>query len=227
MSKAKASATDASAEKRKLGRTVVSRRSGDEVRALIAASARSVFAERGFAGATTREIAARAGASEVLIFRYFGNKAQLFDEIIFAPFDKLIGDFLDSHRGENAMLDRLGGNEQFIQSILPFLKDNADLLQALAKSAGPARNGDPMHGLDNYFARAAERLQLQYDREGVQADISPELCVRFGFGMVAAAILFDDWFFPDRKPDERDVTHALSHMLYKAFSPAPSKGQAE
>ena len=98
-------------------RPVRARRSGNEVRALIAASARAVFAERGFAGATTREIADRAGASEVLIFRYFGSKATLFEEIIVAPFDKLIGDFLDSHRDVNSMPDRLGGNEEFIQSV--------------------------------------------------------------------------------------------------------------
>ena len=208
-------------------RPVRARRSGNEVRALIAASARAVFAERGFAGATTREIADRAGASEVLIFRYFGSKAALFEEIIVGPFDKLIGDFLDSHRDVNSMPDRLGGNEEFIQSVYPFLKKNSDLLLALAKSAGPDRNGGPMHGLDNYFARAAERVRLQYQREGLEADISPDLSVRFGFGMLASAILFQDWFFPDGEPDEREVTHALSQLLYKAFSPAPPEGQTK
>jgi AcrR family transcriptional regulator len=223
MSNAKASIAGAAPVTGK--RPVRLRRSGNEVRALIAASARAVFSERGFAGATTREIADRAGASEVLIFRYFGSKAALFEAIIVAPFDKLIGDFLDSHRDVNSMPDRLGGNEEFIQSVYPFLKKNSDLLLALAKSAGPDRNGGPMHGLDNYFARAAERVQLQYQREGLEADISPDLSVRFGFGMLAAAILFQDWFFPDGEPDEREVTHALSQLLYKAFSPAPPEGQ--
>ena len=69
------------------------RRSRDEVQALIVAAARALFAERGYAGATTREIAERAGTSEVLIFRYFGNKAGLFEEAVFAPFDRLIGEF--------------------------------------------------------------------------------------------------------------------------------------
>ena len=84
-----------------------------------------------------------------------------------------------------------------------------------------------MHGLDNYFARAAERVRLQYQREGLEADISPDLSVRFGFGMLASAILFQDWFFPDGEPDEREVTHALSQLLYKAFSPAPPEGQTK
>lgn len=196
------------------------RRSGEEVRALIAAAARGVFAEKGYAGATTREIAVRAGASEVLIFRYFGTKAAMFDEVIVAPFDRLIGDFLDAHRDGEAMSGRRGGNEQFVRAIYPFLKANADLLQALAKSSGDAAaNGAPMHGLDNYFVRAAERIRLLYMREGVEADVAPELSVRYAFGFLAAAILFKDWFFPDGQPDEDVVTHALTRMLYKALSP--------
>jgi AcrR family transcriptional regulator len=210
----------------KSSRRVRIRRSGEEVRALIAGAARAVFAERGFAGATTREIADRAGASEVLIFRYFGNKAAMFDEVIVAPFDRLIGDFLDAHRDLEMMPDRSGGNEQFVRSIYPFLKTNADLLQALAKSSGDAAaRGTPIHGLDNYFVRAAERMRLQYAREGVEAEVAPELSVRYAFGLLAAAILLNDWFFPDGQPDEDAVTHALTRMLYKALSPlSPATG---
>lgn len=36
-----------------------------------------VFAERGYAAATTREIAARAGVNEVTLFRRYGSKAAL------------------------------------------------------------------------------------------------------------------------------------------------------
>jgi AcrR family transcriptional regulator len=50
-----------------------SRRSGDVIRARILAAARAIFAERGYAGASTKEIAQRA---DVLLFRHFGNKAE-------------------------------------------------------------------------------------------------------------------------------------------------------
>lgn len=40
-------------------------------------AATAVFAERGFAGATTREIAERSGCAEGLIHRYFGGKQGL------------------------------------------------------------------------------------------------------------------------------------------------------
>lgn len=195
------------------------RRSGEAVRALIADAARSAFAEHGFAGATTRDIAHRAKASEVLIFRYFGSKSALFEEVVFAPFNGLLRDFIDAHRDDEP--DRLGGNEQFVRSFYPFLKANADLLQAMAKSPAAQGENGPIHGLDDYFNRAADRMRRQYAREGVESEIAPELCVRFAFGMLAAAILFSNWFFPGGDADGEEVTHALARMLYKALSPLP------
>ncbi|MDT5287427.1 MAG: hypothetical protein QOF88_2316, partial [Mycobacterium sp.] len=54
-------------------------------RELILAAAHDVFSEHGYARATTREIAERAGVAEPLLFRYFGSKAALFNEVVFGP----------------------------------------------------------------------------------------------------------------------------------------------
>ncbi len=40
------------------------------------------FSKRGYTGATTREIARLAGVSEVTLFRLFGNKKELFREVL-------------------------------------------------------------------------------------------------------------------------------------------------
>jgi AcrR family transcriptional regulator len=48
---------------------------------IIDAAAR-VYAECGFRGATTRRIAEEAGVNEVTIFRHFGSKAALIDEVL-------------------------------------------------------------------------------------------------------------------------------------------------
>ena len=50
----------------------------EERRYLILQAALDVFAEKGFEGAKTREIAKRAGVSETLIFRYFPTKEELY-----------------------------------------------------------------------------------------------------------------------------------------------------
>jgi AcrR family transcriptional regulator len=54
-------------------------------RELILAAAHDVFSEHGYARATTREIAERAGVAEPLLFRSFGSKAALFNDVVFGP----------------------------------------------------------------------------------------------------------------------------------------------
>jgi AcrR family transcriptional regulator len=44
--------------------------------------ANNIFSEKGYAGTTTREIAAVACVNELTIFRHFGNKEKLFQEVI-------------------------------------------------------------------------------------------------------------------------------------------------
>ncbi len=41
-----------------------------------------LFSKKGYLGATTREIAKKAGIAEVTLFRYFPSKAKLFEEMI-------------------------------------------------------------------------------------------------------------------------------------------------
>lgn len=50
-------------------------------RALLDAAA-EVFSEFGYEGAFTKEIARRAGCSEALIFRYFGDKQGIFERVV-------------------------------------------------------------------------------------------------------------------------------------------------
>jgi AcrR family transcriptional regulator len=54
----------------------------DETRQRILRAAAQVFAEQGYARATTRALAAAAGVNEVTLFRHFGSKQGLFSAII-------------------------------------------------------------------------------------------------------------------------------------------------
>jgi len=55
---------------------------GSDSRERILEAAARVYAQYGFRGATTRLIAQEAGVNEVTLFRLFGSKAQLFDELL-------------------------------------------------------------------------------------------------------------------------------------------------
>src|SRR5215510_6069311 len=54
----------------------------EERRKAIVAAAVPLFARKGFAGTTTKELAEAAGISEALLFRHFPSKKHLYDEIL-------------------------------------------------------------------------------------------------------------------------------------------------
>jgi AcrR family transcriptional regulator len=54
----------------------------DERRSAIVRAAVPLFARKGFASTTTREIAEAAGISEALLFKHFPSKQHLYDEIL-------------------------------------------------------------------------------------------------------------------------------------------------
>jgi AcrR family transcriptional regulator len=60
----------------------VVRLDGDERRKRIVRAAVPLFARKGFAGTTTRELAEAAGISEALLFRHFPSKQSLYREIL-------------------------------------------------------------------------------------------------------------------------------------------------
>jgi AcrR family transcriptional regulator len=61
---------------------VMGRLDSDERRKAIVEAAVPLFARNGFAGTTTRELAAAAGVSEALLFRHFPSKQSLYREIL-------------------------------------------------------------------------------------------------------------------------------------------------
>jgi AcrR family transcriptional regulator len=61
------------------------RRNLEASRAAILEAAREVFSERGYARATIREIARRAGVTHGLVMRHFGTKEQLLIEALPGP----------------------------------------------------------------------------------------------------------------------------------------------
>ena len=80
------------------------RRDAARTRSALLSAAKELFGDRGFDGATVRDIAERAGVDPTLIARYFGNKAALYLESL--QTHEAPADLLDRDRLV-ALLDRL------------------------------------------------------------------------------------------------------------------------
>lgn len=68
--------------------------STDDTIAAVLTSARRLFAAKGYAGTSNREIAAAAGLAHTAIYNHFGSKAQLFTAV-FVDVQQLLVDELD------------------------------------------------------------------------------------------------------------------------------------
>ena len=83
------------------------RMKSDERRAAIVSAAVRLFAEKGFRGATTRELAAAVGVTEPVLYQHFRTKNDLYSAIIDAKskegYEKA-GDFLTAYEQDDPRL---------------------------------------------------------------------------------------------------------------------------
>ena len=75
--------------------TVSTRLSSEDRRSAILAAAIRLFAERGFRGVTTRELAASLGVSEPVLYQHFPSKRELYTAIIEESKDQRYNDALE------------------------------------------------------------------------------------------------------------------------------------
>jgi AcrR family transcriptional regulator len=201
------------------------RRPSTVVRELLLDSACRLFAAKGYAGASTREIATAAGVNEALIFRHFGNKVGLFRAAVVDPFRELIDDFVDEWEAtyvSNSMsTEELTG--AWIHALNDLMREHRDLVVALIAANAIDAEDDPEGApLSDAFARPLERLERFTRREmaGRGLAANPTVAVRATFGMVLSMAIFDDWFFSGvaRPPSGETIAREMTDMIVFGFS---------
>jgi TetR/AcrR family transcriptional regulator len=100
--------------------------SAGDRRAQLIEAALDVFSRQGFRGATTREIAARAGVSEAVIFRHFPSKETLYMAVLDSRLDS------PEQRRRRAELDALMERE-----------DDEGIVRAILRNVCARYTGDP------------------------------------------------------------------------------------
>lgn len=185
------------------------RRTREDVVERIRAAARQLFAERGYALATTKEIARLADVSETLLFRYYGDKATLFDEVVTAPFNGLMEAFVTLHP-DTKDRNRDADARRFVRDVFSLFEDNQEMFRALLfqmPTEGRGQPALPFGGLDNFFEKSTA-----YAAEGGAAGVDYAIAVRLGFGMIASAVLFQPMLFTPGTEREALIT-ALEQMI--------------
>lgn len=161
-----------------------------------------------------------------MLFRYYGSKAILFDEVVAQPFNRLIQDFIAQRSSSS---DPKAQEHHIFTKVYELIESNRALFIALLSSkGGPGEEGGAprFNGLQSFFeAGTAEQLQ-KYTATGQTPSFDMGKAVRLGFGMLAASVLLRDWLFPESAPSQSEMVGMLERLVSRALDPGPSDGLA-
>jgi AcrR family transcriptional regulator len=178
-------------------REVRTRRSPQELERLILEAARDLFAAQGYAGTTTREVAARAGVHEPLLYRRYGSKAGLYRAAVMVPFNDVISSYLRTWQGQiSSPVPLRDLVVEFVHPLYALLREHNELAMALvqgrevlAEGAEPDDGEEWPSELGRILQQLVPQLEIEGDRRALQVDPSTTNIVVLG--MVLGLALLD------------------------------------
>jgi AcrR family transcriptional regulator len=196
-----------------------------EARPAIVASARELFAARGFDGTSLRDVAQHAAVSEALLYRYFGTKAALFEESVIAPYRGFVQRFLDDWEAVDARRSNEEMVTRFVGDLYAFVVEHRDLLFALAAAdrfGAPAAEG--VGTLSREIRRLTDFTATEAASRGL-GHVDLEMAVTSTTALVLAVGLLDDVLFTGAsRPDPARLLREVSRY---ALGGIEQRGRAE
>jgi AcrR family transcriptional regulator len=197
------------------------RRSTAEVRTRLLDAAHDFFRDRGFTGASVRDIAARADVKESVLFRHFGSKAVLFQRSVLEP---IIG-FCESYTARWVARESVGAEpgeliEGWLGGMYTLATRHRELILALmaAQAFEPEHFGTTVEHpeLAELLRGLTEVTDLHRQAHGLHL-ADPEITTRVSFAMVLGLALLDPWVFPpgtDRPDSQRIIAELVDFQMH-------------
>ena len=173
----------------------------EATRARILDAARELFAERGYPGATTRELAAAAGVTERTLFRHFPVKPLLFQAAVVQPFHDAIESYvLKWENRQHGVRDASGETMELFAELYDVLATHRGLVRALL--AAHAFDADSVDIAGPSMAGLLGRLQkiMEVEAAARHWELDSEITIRLMFGMLISATVHAEWLFGATAP---------------------------
>lgn len=192
-----------------------SRRRPAEIRALLLEAASRSFAQGGYAGTSTRAIAAQAGVSETLLFRHFGTKAKLFEVTVLETVRSAVEQHVAQWRERTPAPD----GSEYLAGVVEMLRKHRELILALM-TVHADESG--LESLESAFGRLFEVLlsvmrdQLLVQPGGqLRAGVDERLTPPVVMAVLLSVGVLDSWLFPPNggRPDDAAVLAEASSFV--------------
>jgi TetR/AcrR family transcriptional regulator len=186
-----------------------------------------LFAQKGFGGTTTREIAKAAHVNEAIIFRHFETKEGLYAAILDQRArETLSEEALVALRGLATLGDDEGFFRFLVQRILHAYRDHPQYQRLLLFSS--LEKHPFAEGYQQRFVAPAHEFVRQYiekrQQEGVFRACDPRLAV---FALTAMAVQFgtNKWLFKHAEPQvtEEEVVKTVADLFLGGMRVRPGE----
>src|SRR6516165_8828215 len=187
------------------------RMTGAERRHQLIDIARSLFAERGYEGASIEEIAQRANVSKPVVYEHFGGKEGLYAVVVDREMSALLNRVTSALTAGHAR--QLV--EQAALALLTYIEDETDGFRVLTRDAPVVSGSGTFSSLLNDIASQVEYiLAREFDRRGLQSKLAG-MYAQMLVGMVA---LTGQWWLDVRKPPKAEVAAHLVNLAWNGLS---------
>jgi AcrR family transcriptional regulator len=173
--------------------------------------ARTVFAERGFDGASVEEIASRAGVSKPVVYEHFGGKEGLYAVVVDREVRHLLGMMREALREGSARVLL----EQAAVALLDYVEQSSDGFRILVRDSpiGSA-SGSFMSIISDIGTRVEGILVDEFKRRGFDAKAAP-MYAQMLVGMVGTT---GQWWLDARKPAKEVVAAHLVNLAWNGLA---------
>jgi AcrR family transcriptional regulator len=146
------------------------RTNGEETRAKILDAAEQIFAERGYASTSTREIGRLAGMDKYAIYYHFKNKESLYRAVIERSFSKMTA-FIDGIFPQDVVsLEEL---ERVFEKILEYMARNSAIMKIMQRESLDCTNVGITEIFQKYF-RPLYRKGVRFSQAGKKGGVFKE-----------------------------------------------------
>lgn len=196
------------------------RMTGSERRHQLIDVARSLFAERGYEGASIEEIAQRANVSKPVVYEHFGGKEGLYAVVVYREMSALL-DRITSSLTNNRFRPRL---EQVTLALLTYVEERTDGFRLLIRdSPSSITSGTYATLLNDAVSQVASILAGDFSRRG----LDPELAPLYAQALVGSVTMTAQWWLDAREPKKEVVAANLVNLMWNGLNrlePDPGLG---
>jgi TetR/AcrR family transcriptional regulator len=192
----------------------------DSPKEAIRNAAAKLFAEKGFAATSTREICEQAGVTKPVLYYHFGNKEQLYEELVLDTFNEYQKELRRASRRARTAPEKL---TEILSAMFSYARHRHDYWRMGFRMVFAPEKESPNIDLVE-MSRADERLLTEVVREGIRKGEmkgKPDKIAGAIVGMTTIHIM--SFLLTGRPPLDRTVARDVINLLMRGCGRAATE----